>query len=149
MYFNVFIICDKKYLKFFKTFFEKSFAKSKQRTTFVFTKQNNMNNSKHFQFILPILGQVMIGNDTITRHAQLEISGIARIDVDEIEYIHTGITPSGDKAAIAGFYAEMEGKTYDQTALHLATMNYLRYDLKGDMTNVLDYTHFSLINRHK
>lgn len=110
-----------------------------------------MNNSKHFQFTLPIMGQVLIGNDTGTRHAQLEIRGIARIDGDEIEYIHTGITPSGDKYAIDCFCAEMEGKPYDQTELHLATMNHLRYHLQKDMTNVLicadtdRYDHFSLL----
>lgn len=93
----------------------------------------------------------MIRSEPVSRYAKLEIRGIARQSGDEIEYIHTGITPSGDKAAIACFYAEMEGKPNDQTALHLATMNYLRYDMKGDMGNVViidnnipSYNHFSL-----
>src|SRR5690606_29867589 len=89
------------------------------------------------KFTLPIFGPHMLCSEYHTRYSQREIRGIGRIDGDKIAYIHTDITPAGDEETVKDFYAEMEGKPDDQTALHLATMNYLRYDLKGDMSNVV------------
>lgn len=110
-----------------------------------------MNNSKHFQFTLPIMGQVLKSSEKPRLYGHLTVSGIAFISEDgSLSYRHSSKHYSGDSDALIDFNDEMKGKKDDQTALHLATMNHISYLFGLESANVLDVDcccNFSMINK--